>query len=135
MAASSSSCHLKYQVFLSFRGEDTRLNFTSHLRKALKDTGMNVFFDEDKLEKGEQLSPALSQAIAASNLSIVVLSVDYASSKSCLAELCDIMGRKGTQQHTVLPSFTMLILLMSETLLEVLRHPLKSMNRIGHLMK
>ncbi|KAE8669362.1 hypothetical protein F3Y22_tig00112249pilonHSYRG00359 [Hibiscus syriacus] len=66
---------------------------------------MNVFFDEDKLEKGEQLSQALSQAIAASNLTIVVLSFDYASSKSCLAELCDIMGRKGTQQHTVLPIF------------------------------
>ncbi|KAE8669359.1 hypothetical protein F3Y22_tig00112249pilonHSYRG00353 [Hibiscus syriacus] len=104
-SSSSSSTQLKYQVFLSFRGEDMRLNFTSHLLKALKDTGMNVFFDEDKLEKGEQLSQALSQAIAASNLSIVVLSVDYASSKSCLAELCDIMGRKGTQQHTVLPIF------------------------------
>ncbi|KAE8669357.1 hypothetical protein F3Y22_tig00112249pilonHSYRG00351 [Hibiscus syriacus] len=104
-SSSSSSSQLKYQVFLSFRGEDTRLNFTSHLLKALKDTGMNVFIDEDKLEKGEQLSQALSQAIAASNLSIVVLSVDYASSKSCLAELCNIMGRKGTQQHTVLPIF------------------------------
>ncbi|KAE8669360.1 hypothetical protein F3Y22_tig00112249pilonHSYRG00356 [Hibiscus syriacus] len=34
---------------------------------------MNVFFDEDKLEKGEQLSPALSQAIAASNLSMLIL--------------------------------------------------------------
>ncbi|XP_039010001.1 disease resistance protein RUN1-like [Hibiscus syriacus] len=103
--ASSSSSQLKYQVFLSFRGEDTRLNFTSHLLKALKDTGMNVFFDEEKLEKGEQLAQALSQAIAASNLSIVILSVDYASSKSCLAELSDIMGRKNTQQHTVLPIF------------------------------
>ncbi|KAK8577199.1 hypothetical protein V6N13_122191 [Hibiscus sabdariffa] len=102
---SSSSCQSKYQVFLSFRGEDTRLNFTSHLLKALTDTGMNVFFDEEKLEKGEQLSLALSQAIAASNLSIIVLSVDYASSKSCLAELSDIMGRNGSQEHTVLPIF------------------------------
>ncbi|KAL4290048.1 hypothetical protein GQ457_14G026060 [Hibiscus cannabinus] len=101
----SSSCQSKYQVFLSFRGEDTRLNFTSHLLKALKDTGMNVFFDEEKLEKGEQLSLALFQAIAASSLSIIVLSVDYASSKSCLAELSDIMGRKGSQEHTALPIF------------------------------
>ncbi|MBA0813892.1 hypothetical protein Gohar_027710 [Gossypium harknessii] len=66
---------------------------------------MNVFFDEEKLEKGEQLSHALCLAIAASNLSIIVLSVDYASSKSCLAELSDIMRRKDTQGHIVLPIF------------------------------
>ncbi|TYH51644.1 hypothetical protein ES332_D10G290800v1 [Gossypium tomentosum] len=105
IASSSSSTRLKHQVFLSFRGEDTRLNFTAHLLKALKDKGMNVFFDEETLEKGEQLSQALSRAIAASNLSIIVLSVDYASSKSCLAELSDIMHRKDTQGHIVLPIF------------------------------
>ncbi|KAL1080357.1 hypothetical protein V6Z11_D10G288700 [Gossypium hirsutum] len=105
IASSSSSTRLKHQVFLSFRGEDTRLNFTAHLLKALKDKGMNVFFDEETLEKGKQLSQALSRAIAASNLSIIVLSVDYASSKSCLAELSDIMHRKDTQGHIVLPIF------------------------------
>ncbi|XP_052478119.1 disease resistance protein RPV1-like [Gossypium raimondii] len=106
MASSSSySLQMKHQVFLSFRGEDTRLNFTSHLLKALKDTGLNVFFDEEKLEKGEQLSQALSQAIAASNLSILVLSIDYASSKSCLGELSQIMKCKKTQGHIVLPIF------------------------------
>ncbi|KAL1150644.1 hypothetical protein V6Z11_A10G277200 [Gossypium hirsutum] len=67
--------------------------------------GVNVFFDEEKLEKGEQLSKALSQAIAASNLSIIVLSVNYASSKSCLAEVSDIIDRKNTQGHIVLPIF------------------------------
>ncbi|TYJ16503.1 hypothetical protein E1A91_A10G258100v1 [Gossypium mustelinum] len=98
---------VKHQVFLSFRGEDTRNNFTSHLLKALKDTGLNVFFDEEKLEKGEKLSDALSQAIAASNLSILVLSKDYASSKSCLGELSDIMDRKRkpTDKHIALPIF------------------------------
>ncbi|KAL4290460.1 hypothetical protein GQ457_14G025290 [Hibiscus cannabinus] len=105
MASSSSSPPMKHQVFLSFRGEDTRLNFTSHLRKALKDAGMSVFFDEDTLERGEEISPALSRAIEASRLSIVVLSSDYASSKSCLAELSDIMHRKATQEHIVLPIF------------------------------
>ncbi|KAK8662578.1 hypothetical protein V6N13_092148 [Hibiscus sabdariffa] len=101
----SSSRQMKHQVFLSFRGEDTRLNFTAHLLKALKDTGMNVFFEEEKLEKGEQLSPALSRAIATSNLSVIVLSKGYASSKSCLAEVSDIMDRNYTQGHIVLPMF------------------------------
>ncbi|KAE8694846.1 hypothetical protein F3Y22_tig00110770pilonHSYRG00069 [Hibiscus syriacus] len=106
MAASySSSCPMKHQVFLSFRGEDTRLNFTAHLLQALEDKGISVFFDEKKLERGEQLSQALSNAIAASNISLIVLSEDYASSKSCLAELCDIMDRKHNQKHIVLPVF------------------------------
>ncbi|KAL4386258.1 hypothetical protein GQ457_09G031270 [Hibiscus cannabinus] len=96
---------MKHQVFLSFRGEDTRHNFTTHLLKALKRKGLDVFFDEEKLERGEELSPSLSRAIAASNLSVIILSPDYASSKSCLAELSDIMDRKINEQHTVLPIF------------------------------
>ncbi|XVF77923.1 hypothetical protein PTKIN_Ptkin14bG0087000 [Pterospermum kingtungense] len=105
MAYSSSSPQPKYQVFVSFRGEDTRNNFTSHLLKALKDSGIEVFFDSQKLEKGEELSPALLTAIAASKLSIVVISEDYASSKSCLMELSEIMKCKHRQQQVVVPIF------------------------------
>ncbi|KAK8334430.1 hypothetical protein V6Z12_A10G270100 [Gossypium hirsutum] len=104
MASSSSSCSMKHQVFLSFRGE-TRFNFTAHLLKALKDKALNVFFDEHTLETGKKLLPALSQGIAASNLSIIVLSKDYASSKSCLAEVSDIMDRNHSEGHIVLPIF------------------------------
>ncbi|KAK8553047.1 hypothetical protein V6N13_055824 [Hibiscus sabdariffa] len=105
MASSSSSPPMKHQVFLSFRGEDTRLNFTAHLREALKGKGLDVFFDEEKLERGEHISPALYRAIEASRLSIIVLSSDYASSKSCLAELSDIIDCKSTHGHIVLPIF------------------------------
>ncbi|KAE8669354.1 hypothetical protein F3Y22_tig00112249pilonHSYRG00344 [Hibiscus syriacus] len=88
---------MKHQVFLSF-GEDTRLNFSSHLLKALEDTGINVISDD-------QTEIEISQAIAASNLSIVVLSKDYAVSESCLAELSCIMARQRTQKHIVVPIF------------------------------
>ncbi|KAK8662574.1 hypothetical protein V6N13_092144 [Hibiscus sabdariffa] len=104
-SSSSSSPQMKHQVFLSFRGEDTRHNFTTHLLQALKRKGLDVFFDEEKLERGEELSPSLSRAIAGSNLSVIILSPDYASSKSCLAELSDIMDRKINEQHIVLPIF------------------------------
>ncbi|KAE8702150.1 hypothetical protein F3Y22_tig00110500pilonHSYRG00156 [Hibiscus syriacus] len=87
---------MKHQVFLSL-GEDTRLNFSSHLLKALECTGINVFSNKAEIQ--------FSQAIAASNLSIIVLSKDYASSESCLAQLSDIMGRKRTQKHTIIPMF------------------------------
>ncbi|OMP05524.1 hypothetical protein COLO4_08785 [Corchorus olitorius] len=105
--ASSYSCPVqpRYQVFMSFRGEDTRHSFTSHLLKALKEHGIRVFFDEETLEKGEELTPALLNAIAASNISIVVLSEDYASSKSCLGELSKIMECKLSQAQIVLPIF------------------------------
>ncbi|XVF81807.1 hypothetical protein PTKIN_Ptkin15bG0185800 [Pterospermum kingtungense] len=90
-SSSSSSPQLKHEVFLSFRGEDTRYGFTSHLLDALKDRGIGVLFDDEKLEKGEELSPALLKAIAESKISLIVLSKEYASSSWCLKELSEIM--------------------------------------------
>ncbi|OMP05568.1 hypothetical protein COLO4_08733 [Corchorus olitorius] len=104
-SSSSSTVQPRFQVFLSFRGEDTRHGFTSHLLEALKGRGINVFFDEEKLEKGEELTPALLNAIKASKISIIILSKDYASSKSCLAELSKIMECKVSQGQIVLPIF------------------------------
>ncbi|KAL6315917.1 hypothetical protein AAG906_013751 [Vitis piasezkii] len=62
-AASSSSSQRRYDVFLSFRGEDTRNNFTAHLYHALCQKGINTFIDDDKLERGQVISPALVAAI------------------------------------------------------------------------
>ncbi|KAE8669322.1 putative Tir-nbs-lrr resistance protein [Hibiscus syriacus] len=105
-SSSSSSHERNHQVFLSFRGEDTRLNFTAHLLKALEDRGVSVFFDEKDLEKGkEYFSRALSKAIAASEISLIVLSKDYASSNSCLDELFHTMDRKRKYGRTVIPIF------------------------------
>ena len=42
-SSSSSTRRWNYDVFLSFRGEDTREGFTSHLYKALCDKGINTF--------------------------------------------------------------------------------------------
>ncbi|KAL6329276.1 hypothetical protein AAG906_015476 [Vitis piasezkii] len=80
--ASSTSTHpWKYEVFLSFRGEDTRKSFTDHLHEALCRYGINTFID-DQLRRGEQISSALLQAIEESRLSIIIFSEHYASS-SC----------------------------------------------------
>ncbi|KAL6315723.1 hypothetical protein AAG906_006585 [Vitis piasezkii] len=73
-AAASSSSQTRYDVFLSFRGEDTRNNFTAHLYHALCQKGINTFIDDDKLERGQVISPALVAAIENSMFSIVVLS-------------------------------------------------------------
>ena len=103
--ASSSSCQKRYDVFLSFRGEDTRNNFTAHLYQALCQKGINTFIDDDKLERGQVISPALVAAIQNSMFSIVVLSQNYASSRWCLEELVKIVECMKSMGQRVLPIF------------------------------
>ncbi|KAB2596461.1 TMV resistance protein N-like [Pyrus ussuriensis x Pyrus communis] len=106
MAAASSSSGLgwKYDVFINFRGEDTRKGFVSHLYNALVKKPINAFMDAEKLRKGDDLSELLT-AIRESRLSIVVFSQDYASSTWCLKELVQILECKDTNNQIVLPIF------------------------------
>jgi hypothetical protein len=50
-------------VFLSFRGADTRKNFTDHLYKALVDAGIHTFRDDDEIRIGENIELELQKAI------------------------------------------------------------------------
>ncbi|KAJ0086154.1 hypothetical protein Patl1_07094 [Pistacia atlantica] len=94
----------KHEVFLSFRGEDTRKGFTGHLYRALTRKGVDVFWDE-KLEKGEPISSELLDAIEKSRISVVVFSKNYASSSWCLDELVKIVECKRTLGQMVIPIF------------------------------
>ncbi|KAI3702680.1 hypothetical protein L6452_28429 [Arctium lappa] len=102
-ASSSSTYH--YDVFLSFRGADTRYGFTDHLHKALLDAAINTFFDDDEIQTGEDLKPELENAIKTSRASIIVLSKDYASSTWCLDELVLILEQRRSSKHIVIPIF------------------------------
>ena len=103
-ASSSSSSHrCDYDVFLSFRGEDTRNNFTSHLYKALCDQGFDTFIDDD-LQKEEEISMELLKVIELSMISIVVFSKNFASSTWCLNEFVKIFECRSNGQF-VLPIF------------------------------
>ncbi|WJX93000.1 hypothetical protein P8452_74575 [Trifolium repens] len=51
MAVSATSSSLSYDVFISFRGEDTRLGFTGFLYKTLSDRGIRTFFDHHAAEE------------------------------------------------------------------------------------
>uniref|UniRef100_A0A0R0FT79 TIR domain-containing protein n=1 Tax=Glycine max TaxID=3847 RepID=A0A0R0FT79_SOYBN len=97
MAATTCSRASIYDVFLNFRGEDTRHGFTGNLYRALCDKGIHTFFDEKKLHSGEEITPALLKAIQESRIAITVLSENYASSSFCLDELVTILHckRKG----------------------------------------
>ncbi|KAL2977320.1 hypothetical protein AAZX31_13G060100 [Glycine max] len=108
VASSSNSSSMvsskKYDVFLSFRGEDTRKNFTSHLYEALKQKKIETYIDY-RLEKGDEISAALIKAIEDSHVSVVIFSENYASSKWCLGELGKIMECKKERGQIVIPVF------------------------------
>ncbi|KAI9119709.1 hypothetical protein K1719_009098 [Acacia pycnantha] len=106
-SSSSSSASLppkKHDVFLSFRGEDTRRTFISHLFTALCQRGIRTYIDNE-LRKGDDISDALTKAIKDSSIAVVIFSEDYASSKWCLNELIQILWCKEVQGQLVIPVF------------------------------
>jgi hypothetical protein len=105
-SSSSSSAHQwTYDVFLSFRGEDTRKNFTGHLYDALERNGLKTFIDDEQLRSGEEIPSELLKAIEESRISVVVLSENYASSAWCLEELTKIFECMEKKKQLVLPVF------------------------------
>ncbi|CAN6544944.1 unnamed protein product [Malus baccata var. baccata] len=94
----------KYDVFISFRGEDTRRTFTSHLHTALLEKKIATYID-DELKRGDEIEPALLKAIEESELSVIIFSKDYASSTWCLDELVHILECKEKHGQLVIPIF------------------------------
>ncbi|GJZ98154.1 Toll/interleukin-1 receptor domain-containing protein [Tanacetum coccineum] len=107
VSEASSSCNDQhiYDVFLSFRGADTRNNFTNHLHKALEDANLKTFLDDKEIETGLYLKPELESAIRASRASIIVLSKNYASSTWCLNEPVLILEQHRKFNQIVIPIF------------------------------
>ena len=104
-SSSSSSRRWIYDVFLSFRGMDTRNNFTDHLYAALQRSGIFTFRDNERLERGKSISPELLKSIEESRISIVILSKNYASSTWCLDKIAKIIQCMKVIGMTVLPIF------------------------------
>jgi hypothetical protein len=94
----------KYDVFLSFRGEDTREKFTSHVYAKLEGKNIKTFIDY-RIESGAEISPSLIQAIEESEIYVVILSEHYASSHWCLDELTKILECKEKYKREVIPVF------------------------------
>uniref|UniRef100_A0A2N9FP54 TIR domain-containing protein n=1 Tax=Fagus sylvatica TaxID=28930 RepID=A0A2N9FP54_FAGSY len=101
---SSSTARWNYDVFLNFRGEDTRYTFTDLIYDALIKKGIITFKDDEKLEKGKPISE-LFKEIEQSRFAIVIFSKDYASSTWCLDELAKIVHCEKEMGMTVLPVF------------------------------
>ena len=104
-SSSSLTPSWTYDAFLSFYGEDTRKSFTDHLHTALKQKGIRVFRDNEKLKRGKYISNELLKAIQESMYAIAVISPNYAFSKWCLIELAKIVECMRDTRLTVLPIF------------------------------
>ncbi|KAJ9554475.1 hypothetical protein OSB04_018520, partial [Centaurea solstitialis] len=103
--SSSSSQLLEYDVFLSFRGTDTRNTFIDHLYSALCHRAIHTYKDDVTLPRGETIDTALLTAIENSQIAVIVFSENYADSKWCLQELAHIMKCKDDRGLTVMPIF------------------------------
>ncbi|KAL3740328.1 hypothetical protein ACJRO7_021581 [Eucalyptus globulus] len=102
MTASTRNC---YEVFLSFRGTDTRKGFTDHLYNGLIDAGIDAFRDNEELRQGEHIRSELLAAITNSKILIPILSVNYGTSSWCLDELVQMIECKDKNGQIVLPIF------------------------------
>ncbi|KAM1265444.1 hypothetical protein ACFX2J_035135 [Malus domestica] len=94
----------KYDVFISFRGGDTRLGITSHLHAALLQKKFETYID-NRLQRGEEIGPALLEAIEKSTISVIIFSQNYASSTWCLDELVHILKCNNREGRMVIPVF------------------------------
>jgi len=95
---------ITYDVFLSFRGQDTRVGFTSHLQDALNRKQILTFVD-DRQVRGDQIPASLLRTIEEAKLFVTVFSENYASSKRCLEELAKIFERRKNNGQIVIPVF------------------------------
>ncbi|XP_050209706.2 disease resistance protein RPV1-like [Mercurialis annua] len=94
----------KYDVFISFRGADTRDGFLSHLFDALCRNQIITFKDEN-LDRGVEISNNLLQIIEESYFAVVIFSENYANSSWCLDELVKIIECNKLMGQQILPVF------------------------------
>ncbi|XP_056162244.1 disease resistance protein L6-like isoform X2 [Syzygium oleosum] len=102
---SSSTSMRDYEVFLSFRGPDTRLTVTDSLYAAMIRAGIHVFKDDEELRVGEEIGGELMRAISNSKIYVPIFSKDYASSKWCLRELAYMVEHRKREEKAILPIF------------------------------
>ena len=93
-----------FEVFLNFRGEDTRHSFLHLLYDALVEKKISTFKDDKVLKRGKPIPSELLKAIEGSRFSLIIFSKNYATSSWCLSkdELAKIVEcRQKMKGHTI----------------------------------
>lgn len=103
MSFSSSSPTPKFDVFMSFSGEDK--NLVSDLRSSFSENGITMEDNELEKEGVSSLSSERSAEITESKVAVVVISRSYTISAQCLNELHTIVNFHDERRISILPIF------------------------------
>ncbi|KAL3739012.1 hypothetical protein ACJRO7_020413 [Eucalyptus globulus] len=104
-STSSSFSPFKYDVYLNFKGPDTRYGIVDHLYRQLEDVGIRVFMDDYDLTPGNEIGLESKGAIERSRISISLFSRTFASCKWCLRDLLQMWECRETNGQTIIPIF------------------------------
>ncbi|XP_056164648.1 disease resistance protein RPV1-like [Syzygium oleosum] len=107
MTPSTDTSGMKFEVFLSFRGPDTRDNFTSCLYHDMVEKGIRVFKDDEEIRVGQKFGGEILQALEDSQIYIPIFSKGFASSVWCLREVAHMVDctSKSDGKKEILPVF------------------------------
>ncbi|KAL3739843.1 hypothetical protein ACJRO7_021159 [Eucalyptus globulus] len=105
--SASESLAIDYDVFLSFRGLDTRQGFVDYLYHDMQEANIRVFLDEEELHVGKEIADELPTAIKKSKIYLPIFSKGYASSAWCLRELTHMVECKKSKpsKKEIMPIF------------------------------
>ncbi|XP_039155783.1 disease resistance protein RUN1 [Eucalyptus grandis] len=107
MASVTNASGMEFEVFLSFRGPDTRDHFTSCLYSQMVEKGIRVFKDNEELRVGRKIGGNLLQALDNTQIYIPIFSKGFASSPWCLREVAHMVDctSKSDGKKEILPIF------------------------------
>lgn len=103
--ASFSRPRCSYHVYLSYRGQEISMNFINLPHTELTRVGLRTFKKHGEARKGKSVGSELHKVFKEARISIIVFSEDYAYSRRCLDELVNILERKHSGSHMILPVF------------------------------
>ncbi|XP_057762754.1 disease resistance protein RPV1-like isoform X2 [Arachis stenosperma] len=95
----------EFDVFINFRGPETRYGFTGYLHKAFCEKGIRTFMDAENLISGNKILETFDRAIESSRIGIIVFSAHYADTDFLLRELVKLLECSRRKGQFILPIF------------------------------
>ncbi|XP_030513091.1 uncharacterized protein LOC115727077 [Rhodamnia argentea] len=95
---------VRYNVFLSYRGKDTRCGFPGRLFISLREAGVSVYPHDISVRARREYRSELRMAISGSPIYILVLSRNYASSRWSIGLLARMLEFTEIR-HLIVPIF------------------------------
>ncbi|GLJ15138.1 hypothetical protein SUGI_0247650 [Cryptomeria japonica] len=76
-----------HDAFINHRGADVKESVGSLIFHNLQNKGLNVFFDKNSIQVGDNIPQSIEKAIHSAYVHVVIFSPNYAESVWCMKEL------------------------------------------------